>query len=127
MTDKARELNGKLVHVTGEMTPDGLQVATLDEVIAVRPPRLPELPKMPQLAQDDVFGTIFFDAAGGITLTADDGTTYRVLVLCGNDDALLKKARRLQTWRFGVQARGVVAGDVLILSGVWPAEPRGPK
>jgi hypothetical protein len=139
---QARKLDGKQVIVSGEMLHRRLmKVEKLDRVVAELledelkdkywiGPLLPterDFLKTPQLTTTDLFGTLVFDAEGGITLTADDGKVFRVLVLCGNDDALLKKARRLQTWRFGVQARGVVAGDVLILTDVWPAEPRGPK
>jgi hypothetical protein len=137
---KARKLDGKLVNVSGEMTLNRLQVEKLDEVVAFLPlgpggltlPQIerdlrgPDQPVKPALVQTDLFGSIF-EGPGGLTLTTDDGKVFKVLVLCGHDDALIKKARRLQTWRFGVQARGVVVGDTLILSDIWPSDPRGPK
>jgi hypothetical protein len=135
---KARRLDGKVVIVVagGERARNGFKVEKLDEAVADVPlPILPKIekdlrgpgqPVMPALKEDDLFGRIF-EGPDGFTLTTDDGKVLKVLIPSGKDGSLVKDARRLQTWRFGVQARGVVVGDTLILSAVWAAEPRTPR
>jgi hypothetical protein len=134
---KAEKYVGLQVRVSGSLArPDNLVIVeSIDEIVAWLPlPILPQIERdlrgpdfqlpTPELKETDVFGVIH-EGPNGFTLTTDGGKVIKVLVLCGNDDALLKKARRLQTWRFGVQARGMLIGDTLILSDIWPAELRG--
>jgi hypothetical protein len=108
---QAGRLAGQRVVVSGRMLHRRLmQVVKLQEA------------DVPQ----DVFGRLS-EGPDGLILIADDGHRYRILTLCGNDDVLLSNARKWLHWRWGVQARGIVSGDVLLLTDVWPSEPRCPN